>query len=163
MPRLITLAGGVLLLLMTLLAGAAAAQYPPSGPGGSVDDDTPDPGQEINVSGGGWKPGSEVTIGGCGFEDVTAEVDDNGDFTMPVTIPEDQDPGECVVTISGDGLDDQPSTVEQTITVNAVQEEPVTEVEAIAEGGFPATVLAALALALLLAGAGALVLGRRSA
>lgn len=176
MTRLAFASLSLFILLSTALG--AGAQSPTPGTGTPVS-----AGDQITVSGGGWKPGTTVTISGCGIDEVSAPVGEGGDFSIPVTLPEDAEEGSCTIAIEGTGLDDQPRTVQQQLTVGGggqvqpspspqqtpagqqqeqqepqeEQQEPQGQQQQVADTGLETTTGIALAIALILFGAGALV------
>lgn len=119
----------LLACLVALLALAAAppalAQYPPAAEALAVNDTAPAPGDEILVTGGGFMPGSTVTLT---FESTpvflaTALVDDDGRFAVWVRIPPGAGAGWHTVRARGTGVDGLPR--ELTIPIFVTQAAPV--------------------------------------
>jgi hypothetical protein len=60
------------------------------------------PGTVITASGSGWSAGHEISVQwGDGTELATATVDDNGDFTVSFTVPDDAAEGEYTIDFVG--------------------------------------------------------------
>lgn len=117
----------LLLLCAALLiatAGTAAAQDaypPPQGEQIQVSDATPEPGQQITLRACCFMPGTTVTFT-LYSQPVTlgtATADADGWATLVATIPAGTAPGVHTIEATGIGLDGQPLTVTQQITVVA--------------------------------------------
>lgn len=117
----------ILLLSAALLfvtAGTATAQDaypPPEGEAITVSDATPAPGQQITIQACCFQPGSTVTFT-LYSQPVTlgtATADANGVATLVATIPSNIAPGPHTIEATGIGMDGQPLTVTQQITVVA--------------------------------------------
>ncbi|HVM06439.1 MAG TPA: hypothetical protein VM242_14830 [Acidimicrobiales bacterium] len=117
--RVLTTLVGLAAVLM--LASPAAAQYPPSDQQLTVTDASPEPGQEVQVAGDGFMPGSTVSIY---FESVpvllaTATVDQQGHFAVWVRIPRDAEQGWHLFRVKGTGTDGRPRELTIPIYVSA--------------------------------------------
>lgn len=120
-------------------------------------------GQEAVVSGGSWQDGTSVEVAGCGAETVTATVNDDGSFRVPIDVPPSQPAGECTVTVTGTDENGEQRTVSSQVLVSAAPGAtpapapattgaPATPPAALAQGGLPASSAGLLALALLALG-----------
>jgi len=117
-----------LALLLAVIAAALVMVAPPASAGEdeeypppeecavAVDDDSPEPGDTITISGSNWEPGATATILVGGAEVGTATVGEDGTWTFEHTIPNDMEPGVYEVTADGCESGDVLST---TITVTA--------------------------------------------
>ncbi|MFD1345605.1 hypothetical protein, partial [Nesterenkonia halotolerans] len=141
-------------------------------PSVAVQPDSVEPGAEVEISGGGFVPGSTVTVtvtdaDGNVVDTIDGvEVDDNGQFVATWTVPEGTDPGEFTVTAADDSDGDIADSAVLTVTdgVATAGESP----EADDDDGFLARtgaagiwLLSGLSVLLLLAGGTALVMRHR--
>lgn len=120
-----------------LLAGPALAQYPPD-----ITINVVTPGASIEIDGSDWGPRTEVTItkvdreGNAASDDggstttqsaaqtTTVEVDEDGTFEAPVTVPEDAEPGTQVeYVISGVDAQGNERTEERVLEVQLTSAE----------------------------------------
>jgi hypothetical protein len=117
-------------LLLGATAAGAQEDYPPTGGAPGVSDSTPAPGEDIVISGGGFAPGSTVTItiaagGGLTLAegDVvvsgTAVADASGNFSIRLQVPPGTPAGDYAVVASGIGPDGEPVALRSTVTVVA--------------------------------------------
>lgn len=118
----------VAILALAAAPPAALAQYPPAAEELAVTDTAPAPGEEILVTGGGFQPGSTVTIT---FESTpvflaTAPVDDDGHFAVWVRIPLDASAGWHTVRARGTGVDGLPRELTIPIFVTGAASVPRT-------------------------------------
>ncbi|MEX0832791.1 MAG: hypothetical protein WD276_02785 [Actinomycetota bacterium] len=94
---------GIALVLATalgmLVAAPAQAQYQP--PTAGVDDSNPSPGETVTISGARWCPGSTVDILFDDHKIGTGQVDSEGNFSEPITIPANASPGHHVISVVG--------------------------------------------------------------
>ena len=80
---------------------ASAGEYPPPEDCVvQVDDDSPAPGDTVNVSGTGWPADAEVTIFVDGDDVGTATANGDGDWTFEYTVPDDAT-GDQEITADG--------------------------------------------------------------
>lgn len=104
------------LLGLVLAAGPAMAgddeDYEPP-PSIVVDDDTPEAGDTVTVSGESCAIGAEVTITFGGVEVATTTVGADGTFSVTFDVPDDTEPGTYEVQATGCG----PEVLGTTITV----------------------------------------------
>ena len=106
------LVGGQIAAALALLgAGEALAQYPQDAATAGVSDTTVAAGQRVTVGGEGWEAGSTVTLRLPSTEIGPLPVDARGQFSAPVALPPDVDPGEHVVTVSGTSQGGEPSEI----------------------------------------------------
>ncbi|MEX1046745.1 MAG: hypothetical protein WD757_03970 [Actinomycetota bacterium] len=95
---------GIALVLATALgmwaAAPAMAQYGED-PTAGVGDSNPSPGETTTVFGANWCPGSTVDILFDGHKIGTGQVDSEGNFSEPVTIPANASPGHHTITVVG--------------------------------------------------------------
>lgn len=118
-PRILVCLAAV--VAVAVMAAPASAQYPPSSEELAVTDTAPAPGQEILVTGGGFMPGTTVTLT---FESTPvflaeAPVDDEGRFAVLVRIPPDATTGWHTIRARGTGLDGLPRELAIPIFVAA--------------------------------------------
>ncbi|PRZ05024.1 hypothetical protein BCL65_1081, partial [Isoptericola halotolerans] len=71
----------------------------------TVEPDTAGPGDDVTVDGEQWPPNTTVTVelvdpDGDVVVTVEVETDENGDFTTPITVPDDAEAGDYVVEAS---------------------------------------------------------------
>ena len=113
------------------------------------------PGSTITVSGDNWCPDSTVTILFDGHVIGHAHTDSNGSFSTDVTIPSDATPVHHVITLTGLAAD---CKTPKTVTI------PITVVGAgggVAFTGANIATWMVMLAALVVVGAGALIVGRR--
>ena len=91
---------------VVLTAGPAIAgeDYTPP-PGVEVDNDTPDPGDTVTVSGESCAIGAEVTVTLGGVEAATTIVGGDGTFSVTFEVPDDTEPGTYEVEAPGCGAE----------------------------------------------------------
>ena len=124
------------LLLATLAVAAMSAapvragevapgpDYPSEDCTVAVDDDTPDAGQTITISGENWDEGATAVIFVGGAEVGSVVVDGTGTWEFEYTIPADAEGGDYAVEVEGcEGLPDG-EVLGTIITVTAAAEEP---------------------------------------
>lgn len=124
-----------LLALAAAAAPAAVAEYPPATEELAVTDTAPAPGDEILVTGGGFMPGSTVTLT---FESTpvflaTALVDADGHFAVWVRIPLGASAGWHTIRARGIGVDGLPR--ELTIPIFVTGAAPVPRTAGVGDGG----------------------------
>jgi hypothetical protein len=164
--------------LLLFGAPAMATPYPPiaAEPTVAVSATVVTAGGTIVVTGGGWQPGSQVTIsligaGGASVALGTVTVAADGTFSARVTIPARLAPGRYTLRVAGVGADGQPRTEDVTITVAATAAAPAPGLPApeaptpapgrLATTGGQLTTGGALAALFLVVGGGALFASRR--
>ena len=96
--------------------------YPNCPPSITVDNTNPSAGDQVNVSGSNWCPGSTVEIFLDGTSVGTAVVDSKGNFSTDITIPAGTPPGPHIITVKGLGFGTgttcgPPQVQSRTITV----------------------------------------------
>jgi len=141
---------GMMLAILALGGGAGAQTYPPDVASISVSDATLSCPQPFTVSGDGFVPGDTVTVTFDGESIGSATVDEQGEFSVEVTAP-DAAAGSHTVTAS--------NSDSASATVSCVGP----AAPGVAFTGANITVGLLLLVGLLVAGAGALLLGRRRA
>ncbi|MGH9151768.1 MAG: hypothetical protein ACRD03_05130 [Acidimicrobiales bacterium] len=104
----------------------ASAQYPPAAEELAVTDTAPAPGQEILVTGGGFMPGTTVTLT---FESTPvflgrAAVDEHGGFAALVRIPAEATLGWHTIRARGTGRDGLPRELAIPILLTSPAEPP---------------------------------------
>lgn len=107
--------------LALVVPGVAHAQYGEDDGEVQVDDSTPEPGDDIQISSppNTWQGGSEVdiTLFSQPIELGTFTAAEDGSLQATVTIPEDVEPGEHTLQLAGTGPDGNPKTIETTLNV----------------------------------------------
>ena len=101
------------LSFLFLLPTAAVAQYPPTVADLVIDKTVVEPGESIRVSGGGFCPGTQVTVSlvltgsttGSPRALGTFTTDSSGNFVGSVTIPADTPPGSYRLESTGQSAD----------------------------------------------------------
>lgn len=131
--RLLGLCLGLFLLAFTGVAGAQYATV------GGVSDANPSPGETITFTGGGFQPGSQVTIvlGNQTVRTVTADA--QGNFAASVTIPCDFPAGPTTLRGTGTAAGGGALTVTANITVSGDPVGACVGADAGARGGLPQT------------------------
>jgi hypothetical protein len=89
------------ILLALGLATPAFAQYPQDAATAGASDTTVQKGQEVTIGGEGWEPGSVVDLRWPSSQQVEAAVDQQGEFSTTVVVPEGSGAGEQVVRVGG--------------------------------------------------------------
>lgn len=112
----LTLAG-VLLVLLPLAGAASAQSYPPADEGQQVSDTQLTPGEPFTVSGGGFAPGSDVTVRFDAQVLGTVLVRPNGTFSGTFTTPENASPGTHTITSTGRAPDGTQRVLRSTVQV----------------------------------------------
>jgi hypothetical protein len=116
---LVALPALVITALVVMAPIAAATNY--GGDGGvEVSDPKPSKGGSVDVSCGGWMPGSDVTIT-LHSDPVTLgtfTADDDGNISASVTIPDSIDVGAHTLELTGVDTTGAPRTVTTTIEVS---------------------------------------------
>ena len=94
------------LAALLALAGPASAgeEYTPP-PGIEVDNDTPEPGDSVTITGEGCEVGAEVSITLDGVEVATATIGEDGTFSATFDVPADAEPGDYEVQVIGCGTE----------------------------------------------------------
>ena len=96
------LAVGAAALVVGAPAGAGEVEeYPPPDCSVAVDDDTPQAGDTIVISGANWDPEGTATVLVGGAEVGTVDVEDDGTWTFEYAIPADAEAGDYEVTAEG--------------------------------------------------------------
>lgn len=96
-----------------------------------------EPGDEVRIAGGGFKPGSEVTLT-IESEPATlgtAEADSKGEIDETVTLPEDFPVGDHTVKASGDSATGGRLVLELPVTVVPIGTAAMAEAESSGGGG----------------------------
>jgi LPXTG-motif cell wall-anchored protein len=83
-----------------------------------------EPGEDLEVTGNGWKPDSSVdlTLNSDPVDLGSAEVDETGSFSKTVTIPADTPPGLHTITVTG--VDPEGATRTTAVEVTVVSATP---------------------------------------
>lgn len=115
---------GALLLLTPAAAYAAGPYPPPADEHAEVDDTRVEAGECVIFSGGGFEPGTEVTIRDNGKVVGTTRADDRGEFRFEVCFEVDAKPGRHTLAVTGLGADGQPLTLTATVFVTGRSERP---------------------------------------
>lgn len=117
------IAGSLVLVVpgVLVMPGVAHAQYGEDEGDIQVDDSTPEPGDDINISSPAntWQNNSEVnaTLFSAPIELGTFTAGTDGSLQATITIPEDVEPGEHTLQLAGTGPDGNPKTVQTTLNV----------------------------------------------
>ncbi|OAV60208.1 hypothetical protein A6F49_12535 [Enteractinococcus helveticum] len=141
--------------------GDDANEYDPSI---NVDPDTATPGEEVTIEGDDFGPEETVTIeitdeDGNVIDTITVVTDDNGDFSVTWTVPQDVAPGTLTITAA----DESGNTATAELTISAAGAGDSDSGDALASTGAKATMIAtAIALLLIVIGAGLLIARRNN-
>jgi len=146
-------------LLVTMVVAGPALAQPYDEPTVDVGDTNPKPGDEVDVSGDNWCPGSTVSIYLDGQFVGTAVVDANGHFDSSLVIPKNIDPGQHSITVVG--LDASCTEVVSRTTFFNISGGGVSGAATLPFTGSNISVGVLLLVALVLVGTTALVAGRR--
>lgn len=119
----LTLAG-VLLVLLPLAGAASAQNYPPADEGQQVSDTQLTPGEPFTVSGGGFAPGSDVTVRFDAQVLGTVLVRPNGTFSGQFTTPQNATPGTHTISSTGRAPDGTQRVLRTTVQVLAAAGAP---------------------------------------
>lgn len=113
--------------------------------------DAAEPGQTIRVFGAGWERGSTVNVGLRGHGAQPLVTDAQGRFDGPIEIPEEAEPGETELLVSGTDERGEPAELSMPFRV----------VEGAPRGALVPVLLVALGIAAVLAVAAFLILRAR--
>jgi hypothetical protein len=121
-----TLCSLLWVLVASLGASAAsAADYPlPTSGQGSVDASSVQAGSCVNFSGGGFKPGTRISIADNGRPVGTTRADAHGNFTHQVCFGTDAKLGKHTLTAAGVGANGASRVVSAVVYVNGVSSSP---------------------------------------
>ncbi|MBW3589284.1 MAG: hypothetical protein KY429_07685 [Actinobacteria bacterium] len=120
----------IVLVFLFLLPTAAVAQYPPTVGDLVIDKTVVEPGESVRVSGGGFCPGTQVTVTlvptgsttGAPRALGTFTTDASGNFAGSVIIPTDTPPGTYTLQATGQSSDCVATRVlSANLTVRAAQ------------------------------------------
>lgn len=118
MARRLGLTLAVALTVVVSCVGAASAQqYPPADEGQQISDTTLMPGQPFTVSGGGFKPNTEVTVTFDATVLGRVLTRPDGTFSITVTTPADASPGRHTITSTGTAPDGSIRRLTSIVTV----------------------------------------------
>lgn len=118
MARRLGLTLAVALAVVVSFAGAASGQaYPPADEGQQLSDTTLTPGEPFTVSGGGFRPNTEVTVTFDATVLGRVFTRPDGTFSLTVTTPQDASPGRHTVASTGTAPDGSIRRLTSTVTV----------------------------------------------
>lgn len=130
----------------------------------NVDPETTSPGEEVTIEGDDFGPEETVTIeitdeDGNVIDTITVVTDDNGDFSVTWTVPQDVTPGTLTIAAA----DESGNTATAELTISAAGAGDSDSGDALASTGAKATMIAtAIALLLIVIGAGLLIARRNN-